>query len=237
MLKAKPPIKPKVILFDVYETLLDMTQVERKINEILESRWGYILWFEMFMEYCFVDNCTAQFNDFASIARATMRMAAEIFGERISDEDVESTLGLLKQLPIHEDVQHALSRLNDMGYGIASLTNSGEKIVTERMESTGLISYFQAVLSAEQVKKYKPSKKVYLWAAKKMGVSVDEMLLVSAHGWDIAGAANAGMQTAYIKRSKRKMYPLAPQPELVCNNISDLVEHLDETFKHINAVS
>lgn len=69
--------KPKVILLDVYETLLNMSDVERRVNSLLASIRGYTIWFELFMEYCFVDNCTIQFNDFPSIAKATLMMAAK----------------------------------------------------------------------------------------------------------------------------------------------------------------
>lgn len=94
------------------------------------------------------------------------------------------------------------------------------------MERTGLISYFEAVLSAENVRKYKPCCEVYDWAAKKLDVDPGEILLVSAHGWDIAGAANSGMQTAYLRQRNEMLYPLAPQPEYIESSIADLVEKL-----------
>jgi 2-haloacid dehalogenase len=89
-----------------------------------------------------------------------------------------------------------------------------------------LISYFEQVLSAEQVKKYKPCIEVYEMAEKKLGVPASEILLVSAHGWDIAGGANAGMQTAFIKHPREMLYPLAPKPEFICKNLEDLTQQL-----------
>ena len=94
------------------------------------------------------------------------------------------------------------------------------------MERTGLISYFESVLSAEHVKKYKPCIEVYQWAAKKLGEESHNILMVSAHSWDIAGAANAGMQTAYIKNDKELFYPLAPEPTIIIKNIKDLASQL-----------
>lgn len=218
--------KPTVILLDVYETLLDMTEVEKKVNLLLDNKRGYTIWFELFMEYCFVDNCIVQFNDFASIAYATFQMAAQTVGREIDEQDINDVLELLKHLPVHEGVQEGLSKLNDAGFRIAALTNSPEGTVTERMERTGLISYFEKVMSAEHVKKYKPSIDVYKWAVAKMDVQADEVLLVSAHGWDLAGAVNAGMQTAYVKQSKQMLYPLAPEPTYTCTNLADLADQL-----------
>ena len=227
MANGEHQIKPILILFDVYETLLDMSEVQRRVNHLLDSKRGYTIWFELFMQYCFVDNCTSQFNDFTSIAKATMHMAGRSLGKVVAEQDIQNILALLKQLPLHEGVEEGLSVLSDYGFRIAALTNSPELTVRERMELTGLISYFEMVLSAEQVKKYKPCIEVYEWATKKLGLEANNILLVSAHGWDIAGASNAGMQTAYLKQSNQMLYPLAPTPIYTIKNLMDLTSQME----------
>lgn len=222
--------KPKLILLDVYETLLDMSLVEKKVNQLLNNKKGYTIWFDLFMQYCFVDNCIEQFNNFSSIASATMQMAAQTMAADVQEDDIQGVLELLKHLPVHEGVQAGLSGLIDQGFEIAALTNSSERTVTERMVNTGLISYFKKVMSAEHVGKYKPDLKVYNWAVKEMETSPHETLLVSAHGWDIAGAANAGMQTAYLKQSKQMLYPLSPQPGYSCTGLTDLAFQLSQKY-------
>jgi 2-haloacid dehalogenase len=224
-------IKPQVVILDVYETILDMSEMERRVNSQLNSTRGYIIWFELLMEYCFVHNCTSKFNDFTSIAKATMQMAASKLDQNISDSDIDSLLELLYQLPIREEVQKGLSELIDNGYRISALTNSPEKAIAERMERTGLISYFESVLSAEKIKKYKPCIEVYEWAAKMLNVEKNETIMFSAHGWDIAGAANAGMQTAYLQLENHMLYPLAPKPNFVCGSLQDLAFQLRKLFK------
>lgn len=223
--------RPEIILLDVYDTLLDMTELAKKVNALMNNKIGYSLWMEMFMEYCFVDNCIVQFNDFLSIGRITMMMAAQRLGATADEQDILVTLDLLKHLPLHDDVEDNLSDLNDKNFRIAALTNSSEKVVTERMERTGLISYFEAVLSAEHVKKYKPALEVYSWAAKKLDVPADDILLISAHSWDIAGAANAGMKTAYVKRSKDMSYSLAPEADISARSLTEIVKQLLELGK------
>ena len=218
--------RPEVIFIDVYSTLLDMSDVERKVNDLLDSTRGYTLWLELFMQYCFVDNCTVQYNSFEEIGKATMRMTAKLLGRKIGGDKVEHVFDLLKQLPLNEGVQKGLSRMYDEGFRIGALTNAPEKIVSERMDMTGLISYFEIVLSSEHIRKYKPSIEVYKWAAKQAGVDVSKVLLISSHGWDIAGAANAGMQTAFITHPKLMLYPLAPDPDFTARSIEELAEQL-----------
>jgi 2-haloacid dehalogenase len=216
----------KLVLFDVYGTLLDMGSVEKKVNELLGSKRGYNYWFELFMQYCFVDNCIAKFNNFNAIATATMQMAAHSFNAGMNKEDISDVLGLLKQLPINRDVEKGLSRLNDLGFRIAALTNSPRETVIDRMERTGLISYFEKVLSAEYVGKYKPDIKVYNWAAETLGLPPGEIMMVSIHSWDLAGAANAGMMTGYIKQVNHILYPLVTGTDLICSDLADLVNQI-----------
>jgi 2-haloacid dehalogenase len=149
--------KPKVIVLDVYETLLDMGDVERRVNSIMDSKRGYNLWMELFMQYCFVSNCTGQFNDFMSIARATMMMCGKTLGKNLSDISIAETLDLLSQLPLQEGVQEGLSDLNDLGFTIIALTNAPAQTVRERMEPSGLISYFEKVLVPNRLKNLNPA--------------------------------------------------------------------------------
>src|SRR4051794_30690185 len=103
--------KPRIIVLDVYETILDMSEMKRKVNNLLDSRKGYALWFELFMQYCFADNSTSQFNGFISIAKATMQMTAHRLDKGIDNNDIDSVLEMLRYLPVQEGVQEGLSAL------------------------------------------------------------------------------------------------------------------------------
>jgi len=48
---------------------------------------------------------------------------------------------------------------------------------------------------------------------KALGINNGDMLMVAAHGWDIAGALAAGMQAGFIERKGQSLYPLAPPPQ------------------------
>ncbi len=226
--------KPKLVLFDIYETLLSMDLIERRINQMLDSKRAYIIWFELFIQYCLIDNSTSRFHDFSSIADATLRMAHRMLGQAERTDETRVIIELMKHLPLQEGVQEGLSELYDQGYRIAALTNSPEEIVVERMERTGLISYFETVLSAQHIKKYKPAKEVYDWAVNKFQLVPGDILMVSAQGWDIIGAQNAGMSTAFIRRNRQMLYPLASPPNFICDSLSELSQELRLTYGDLN---
>ena len=58
-------------------------------------------------------------------------------------------------------------------------------------------------------------------AAEDLGVSIEQMRLVAAHDWDVAGALSAGCQAAFIARSGKVLNPSRPRPDSVG---ADLVE-------------
>ena len=219
---------PRVIIMDVYDTILNMSEIEKYVNTLLNSSRGFTIWFGLMMQYSFVDNCTDQFHEFSALGKATLQMAGKTFGIQVKEGAFDDILHLMKHLPLHNGVSEGLTRLNATGCRISALTNSPKDIVLERMERTGLISYFDKVMSSESIKKYKPSRDVYAWAAKGMDADPTECLFISAHAWDIAGAQYAGMITAYIKRPYQMAFPLAPEPTYTGLDINVIAQQIEE---------
>lgn len=205
--------KPLVILFDVNETLLDMSPLKKRINTLLGNEDGFRIWFTMLLHYSLVDNSTGTYHDFTAIAEATLDMAAKTLGKKIKEQDKKEALGLIKQLKAYPDVEKGLTMLKAAGYRLATLTNSSTQTHMAQLKHAGLTKYFEQTLSIDEVKKYKPALESYQYAAKKLGVNADDMLLVAAHGWDIAGALEASMQAAFIERKGQALYPLAAKPQ------------------------
>jgi len=50
--------------------------------------------------------------------------------------------------------------------------------------------------------------------------------MVAAHGWDIAGAKAASLQTVFVARPGKVLYPLAEKPDHVVKDIKELAKLL-----------
>jgi 2-haloacid dehalogenase len=214
----------KIILLDVYETLLDMQSIKRKINTLVDSKRAYMHWFDLLMQFSLVDNSTGSFHSFPKIAEATLKMAGKDLGKEVSREEVDDIMYHLGHLPVHEGVSENLSRLKDAGFRLAAITNTPKNIIIGRMERTGLVSYFETILCADDIRKYKPATEVYTWALKKLNISNEEVLYVSAHGWDVIGAMHAGIETVYLEQAELLYYPLAKQPTYKFKNFDKFVQ-------------
>ncbi len=85
--------KPSVILFDVNETLLDMSPLKEKVNKLLNSKRGFRIWFGMLLQYSLVDNCTGDYHDFSTIADATLDKAAKALETPMNAGQKQEALG------------------------------------------------------------------------------------------------------------------------------------------------
>ena len=119
----------------------------------------------------------------------------------------------MKQLPAYSDVKKGLKLLKEAGFRLATLTNSSLQTLTAQLDYTGLTGYFESTLSIDAIGKYKPHPDTYNFAGKTLNVSLNDIILVAAHGWDITGAIQVGMKSAFIERKGQSLYPLAPKPD------------------------
>ena len=228
MSNASAQQKPKVIFFDVNETLLDLESMQKPVGDALGGRRDLLpLWFSTMLHHSLVTTVSGDYQDFGAIGVAALQMVAKNQGIELSDEQAKQAIvPALLSLPPHPDVKPALQALKDKGYTLVSFTNSSNKGVKAQFENAGLIEYFDERLSVEDAQVYKPDLRAYDWALKKMNLKPEQVLMVAAHGWDVAGAKAAGMQTAFIARPQKQLYPLAKEPDYVVKDLTELVKQL-----------
>ncbi len=219
-----------VIVFDVNETLLDMSPLRQKVNALLQNEQGFKIWFGMMLQYSLVENATGSYHAFPEIAEATLGMAAAAFDKTVSDDQKKEVLGLIMQLPAYPDVKVGLTQLQEAGFRLITLTNSPDDTLKKQLAFAGIAHFFELHLSIHQVKKYKPAPETYNYAARETGVEAGNLLMVAAHGWDMAGAINAGMLTAFVERKGQALYSLSPNPNFVCRDVADVAKQIIENF-------
>ncbi|EDX90389.1 haloacid dehalogenase, type II [Alcanivorax sp. DG881] len=222
---AEPP-RPKVIIFDVNETLLDLESMRSSVGEALGGREELLpLWFSTMLHNSLVTTVTGEYHDFGQIGVASLLMVAENNDIPLSEEKAKTAIvSSILSLPPHPDVKPGLTSLNEQGFKIVSLTNSSNDGVKTQFENAGLTNFFDARYSIEDIKIYKPDLRAYEWVLEQLGVQPEEALMVAAHGWDVAGAKEAGLQTAFIARPGKALYPLAKKPDYVVEDVSELAE-------------
>ncbi|MEX1028152.1 MAG: haloacid dehalogenase type II [Candidatus Paceibacterota bacterium] len=225
--------EPKVILFDVNETLLDLGPVNESVGNALGGRPELAtLWFTTMLQYGLVTTVADRYRNFDEIGAACLRMVAKQQGIELDEAGAKQVLAPIRSLPAHADVIPALERLQQEGHRLLTLTNSSTAVLAEQMRNSGLERFFESTMSVEEVGFYKPHTHLYRWAARHVGVDVSECLFVAAHGWDVAGAAWAGMKTAFVARPGKEMFPLGPAIDIVVPSFAELPEAVTNLYRH-----
>lgn len=131
----------------------------------------------------------------------------------------------VKSLPAFGDVAEGLGALR--GTPLAVLSNGTREGVEALVAGAGLSDRFDHLLAAEQAGRYKPAPDVYALAPAAFRAEPERVLLVSSNEWDVAGAAQAGLRTAWLARARRPSWLLGIEPDLVVQSIADLARVAD----------
>jgi 2-haloacid dehalogenase len=215
---------PRVQVFDVNETLLDLAAMDPHFERIFGDAAVRRSWFTQMIQSALVATVTGAYSQFGAIAMAALEMTAEQAGVALGDDDRQAVAAQLRRLPAHPEVAGALERLRDAGLRLASLTNSTEEVARAQLEHAGLIDRFELVLSADTAGRLKPAPEPYRMAAERLGVAVGEVRLIAAHAWDVAGAARAGCATAFVARPGKVLDPLVERPEVVGADLAEVAD-------------
>ena len=218
--------RPLVLFFDVNETLLDMEPLKVSIDNVLFEKNSSKLWFTTLLQYSLVLTVSGKYEPFIDIGAAVLTMLARNRHIVLSTEDAKEALQPMLTLATHQDVFDGLTRLKDAGFRISALTNSSTAACKVQMDNAQLTDLFECQLSVDSVGKYKPHAEVYRWACSEMNVLEENCMLVAAHAWDVAGAAWAGMQTAFIERVGNQPFHLALPPDIIASDLHDLYDQL-----------
>ncbi len=113
---------------------------------------------------------------------------------------------------------------------ISTLSNGNLSLLVAMAKHAGLP--WDAVLSAELFGRFKPDLAVYLGAARLLGLAPGQVLMVTAHPFDLVAAQKAGLKTAYIPRPDEygpggRMEPVGDAVfDIVATDLVDLATQL-----------
>ena len=217
---------PKVIFFDINETLLDMQAIKTGLASVLNGDETLVdLWFANLLHHSLVDVASGQFHDFIDIGAAALTMVAHSKDISVDEATAKDTIKKhITRLPAHDDVVPTLKALQSAGVTLVALSNSSKAGLDAQLEFANIKPYFSHVLSVESVRTYKPHAAVYHWACQQANVKNEEAMMVAAHGWDVSGAKATGMQTVFVERSGKMVYPLGIAPDHSIASLTALIE-------------
>ncbi len=221
---------PVTVVFDVNETLLDLAAMDPSFARAFGDTGARGEWFAQLLQLALVVTITDTYRDFRTLAGEALDVVAGRRDVQLDEDARGEILGTIAHLPPHPEVPAALGALREAGIRLAALTNSPPATLKSQLTNAGLIDSFDVVLSVDPTRRFKPHPAPYLMAAEELATPTNELWMVAAHDWDLAGAGGVGFRTAFVARPGRTFAPGYPQPDLVGADLAQIADELTARF-------
>ncbi len=225
-----------VLSFDCYGTLIDWeTGILGALHPILRRH-------EVFEDDETLLTLYARFESeieagpyvrYRTVLRRVMRAFAKHFGLIFSPEEELALVRSLPEWPPFPDTVRALRELKSR-YRLAILSNIDRDLF--RRTAVKLRVPFDWIVTAEDVRSYKPSPANFSRALQIMNVNPSAVLHVAQSLYhDIAPARKIGLKTVWVNRRKGKpgsgATPFtAAVPDLQVGSLTELLQRIREAF-------
>jgi 2-haloacid dehalogenase len=212
------------VYFDLNGTLFDPSAMAEPIggeeaDDLVEEILGEAVLLAM------AETLSGSYRDFAELLRAAAFRRLALAGRQERVDDVMSAAKRMQPFP---DAGEAVSTLRSAGFGVGVLTNSTTESAESLVARSGLD--LERVVGTDQVRAFKPDRRVYERGAAAAGRSVEEVILITAHGWDAIGAKRAGMLAAWISAKEGIRPPIDPTPDLEVETLAEAAERIALVF-------
>jgi 2-haloacid dehalogenase len=131
------------IVFDVNETLLDLSA----LDPAFESHFGTgdyrKEWFNEVLKLAFVSTIVGHYSDFGVIGQAALEVLEKRHGKPCTEEQRQKTLSTMRKLPPHADVPEGLEILKEHSFRLVALTNSTASTVEAQLTHAGIRNFFE----------------------------------------------------------------------------------------------
>ncbi|WP_307864651.1 haloacid dehalogenase type II [Allobranchiibius sp. CTAmp26] len=206
---------PSLLVFDVNETLSDMSPMADRFAEVGAPAPLARSWFAGVLRDGFALTSIGVNERFATIAQESLRVLLD--GEaldRSTGDAVQHVMEGFTGLSVHPDVADGIRTLADAGVRMVTLGNGSASLAEGLLDRAGVRDHFEALLSVEDAPLWKPAAAAYTHALQRCAVDAADAMLVAVHPWDIDGASRAGMRTAWINRDHAPYPTYFTSPDL-----------------------
>jgi len=222
------------VVFDAYGTLFDVAAAARSAAaeagfEAVADRWPAIAdaWRVRQLEYSWLRSLAGEYDDFWQITEDALDWTLAAQGLAGDARLRRRLLDLYWELTAFPDARPALDALRASGRALAILSNGSGRMLDAAIANAGMRDVFDAVLSVEAVRAFKPDPKVYQLVCDRFACPPDSVSFVSSNGWDAAAAAGFGFRSIWVNRSGQPPERLPWTAEIEVRNLDAAASAID----------
>jgi beta-phosphoglucomutase family hydrolase len=181
----------KALIFDIDGTLIDTMPTHYKASQLACRKYG----FDFPLEFFTSNAGKPTLNVFEDLIKVK---GLDLDGRQIGIEKellLESLINEFTPMPIIADTAiHYFGKL-----AMALGTGGTRHIATKTVEAVNLQSYFEVVVTADDVIHHKPHPETFLKCAKQLGIAPEHCLVFEDAEPGIEAAKSAGMEYIDIR--------------------------------------
>ncbi len=228
-------IRPKVLAFDVFGTVVDWHgTIAREAEQLMPTingaefanawRAGYK------PAMAEVRSGKLGWTKIDDLHRIILERILPEFNAYLNEQQKEYLNLVWHRLDAWPDTVAGLTRLKS-AYTIVTLSNGNLGLLANMSKQAALP--WDLILSAEVFQHYKPDPEAYLGVAEIFNINPSEVMLIATHEDDLEAALACGLQTAYVHRAtefgREKIKPVGDvsQFDLCANDLNDLADQLE----------
>lgn len=222
----------RAVTLDLDDTLWEIGPVIRRAEKLLwqwlgvnypriAGRWNSAQVTELRLSMC--DEFPHMLHDYRFMRKAVLERIAADSG--YSSDLVEPAIAVFdaarNDVELFPEVRTELRWLAER-FVVIAITNGNSNLHT-----IGIADFFDGVVTSADVGAAKPARKIFDAAAQRAGVSHRDILHVGDHAeFDVQGARDAGMRTAWLNRTTADWPAHLDAPEVTIDSISGVRELL-----------
>ncbi len=213
------------LAFDVYGTLIDTQAVADLVEVFTGTQASNFMgiWRTKQLEYSFRRGLMDNFVGFSECTRNALDFTCELLKCNLQPEERNRLMREYKLLPAFPDVRECLENLQSENFRLFAFSNGSTADVNSLLENADILHFFEGVVSADEVKTFKPSPAVYSHFLEKTKTAKTDSWLISSNPFDVIGAVTAGMRSVWVRRSPNAVFdPWGVKPSQTVNTLSDL---------------
>ena len=229
----------KILAFDVFGTVVDWrSSVIAEVEQLAKAK-GLDLdcaafadaWRGIYRPYMDkVQNGELPWTKLDDLHRLMLAETLKKFAiQNLSDDEKEHLNRVWHRLKPWPDSIPGLQRLKSR-FVITTLSNGNISLLTNMAKHAGLP--WDCILSAENVRRYKPAADVYLLAPQLFDLKPEQVMMVAAHEHDLQSAQKHGLRTAFVHRLREQgvgnqsAMPAAGKYDILAADFLDLAKQL-----------
>ncbi len=191
----------KTHVFDAYGTLFDVHAAIARHRAAAgpEAERCSEIWRTKQLEYTWTLTLAGRYVDFWALTERALDYALA----RVPSVDRSLRPQLLDaylKLDAFAGAAATLADLKKRGSRLAILSNGSPPMLAAAVDAAGMGELFDAVLSVDSVRAYKPRPEVYALVTNRFSIKPEQAVFVSSNRWDVMGASSFGFGAVWLNR-------------------------------------